>query len=53
MNRQSRKYWSLALIASVLASGCAPQQPFYFREDGNLSHYLGVATDIEYPDTEA
>ena len=52
MNRQSRKFWSLVLIASVLASGCAPQQPFYCREDGDLSHYLGVATEIEYPDTE-
>ena len=36
MNRQSRKYWSLVLIASMLASGCAPQQPFYCREDGDL-----------------
>ena len=36
----------------MLASGCAPQQPFYCREDGDLSHYLGVATDIEYPDVE-
>lgn len=52
MNRQSRKFWSLVLIASVLASGCAPQQPFYCRENGNLSHYLGVATEIEYPDTK-
>lgn len=52
MNRQSRKFWSLVLIASVLASGCAPQQPFYCREDGDLSHYLGVATEIEYPDTD-
>lgn len=53
MNRQSRKFWSLMLIGSMLASGCAPQQPFYCREDGNLSHYLGVATEIEYPDTES
>ena len=52
MNRHSRKYWSLALIASMLASGCAPQQPFYCREDGDLSHYLGVATEIEYPDVD-
>jgi outer membrane protein TolC len=52
MNRQSRKFWSLVLIGSMLASGCAPQQPFYCREDGNLSHYLGVPTEIEYPDTE-
>lgn len=52
MNRQFRKFWSLVLIASLLVSGCAPQQPFYFREDGDLSHYLGVATDIEYPDVQ-
>ena len=52
MNRQSRKYWSLVLIASMLAPGCAPQQPFYAREDGNLSHYLGVATEIDYPDSQ-
>ena len=41
MNRQSRKFWSLVLIASMLTPGCAPQQPFYCREDGDLSHYLG------------
>ena len=27
MNRQYRKFWSLVLIASMLAPGCAPQQP--------------------------
>jgi outer membrane protein TolC len=52
MNRQTRKFWSLALIGSMLGSGCAPQQPFYAREDGDLSHYLGVATEIEYPDVQ-
>src|SRR5262249_40699244 len=52
MNRQSRKFWSLVLIGAVLSPGCAPQQPFYCHEDGNLSHYLGVATEIEYPDTQ-
>ena len=52
MNRQFRKFWSLVLIASLLATGCAPQQPFYCRENGNLSHYLGVATEIEYPDAQ-
>ena len=25
-------------------------QPFFFKEDGDLSHYMDVATDIEYPD---
>ena len=52
MNRQYRKFWSLIMIASVLATGCHPQQPFYCREDGDLSHYLDVATEIEYPDVE-
>lgn len=52
MNRQTRKFWSLVLIASMCTPGCAPQQPFYCRENGDLSHYLGVATQIEYPDTQ-
>ena len=52
MNRPLRKFWSLVLSASLVASGCAPQQPFYCREDGDLSHYLDVATEIEYPDVE-
>jgi outer membrane protein TolC len=33
--------------------GCRPQQPFYFAEDGDMSHYVGVATEIEYPDVES
>jgi outer membrane protein TolC len=52
MIRHYRKFWSLVLSASMLAPGCAPQQPFYCREDGDLSHYLDVATEIEYPDVE-
>src|SRR5690606_14456803 len=27
-----------------------PQQPFFFHEDGDLSHYVDVSTDIEFPD---
>src|SRR5262245_5016231 len=50
MNRQCRKFWCLVLSAAMLAPGCAPQQPFYCREDGDLSHYIDVATEIEYPD---
>jgi len=53
MNRQLDRICSLVLSASLVVSGCAPQQPFYFKEDGDLSHYLDVATDIEYPDVEA
>jgi outer membrane protein TolC len=43
----------VALLAPVVFStGCSPTQPFYFFEDGDLSHYVGMATNIEYPDTE-
>ena len=34
--------WSFLLLA-----GCHPQQPFYFNEKGDLSHYRGMATEIE------
>ena len=42
----------LLAVLLVLATGCRPQQPFYFFEDGDLSHYIGVATEIDYPDVE-
>jgi len=56
MNRQIRSSITVALSALLLISGCKPIQPFFFQEDGNLlgpgdlSHYMDVATDIEYPD---
>ena len=56
MNRQVRNTTSMALCVLVLFSGCHPTQPFFFCErdsvdcSTDLSHYLGVATDIEYPD---
>ncbi len=56
MNRQIRSTTSLALCVLLLVSGCKPIQPFFFKEDGNLlgpgdlSHYMDIATDIEYPD---
>jgi len=59
MNRQIRSLISLTLCALVLVSGCKPVQPFFFQEDGNLlgpgdlSHYMDIATDIEYPDVHA
>lgn len=50
MNRQVRSFTALLAALSTLVSGCAPSRPFYFFDDGDLSHYKGVATDIEYPD---
>jgi len=58
MNGQIRSSTSLALSCLLLVSGCKPIQPFFFQEDGNLlghgdlSHYMDIATDIEYPDVQ-
>ncbi|MGC4001810.1 MAG: TolC family protein [Pirellulales bacterium] len=29
-----------------------PRQPFFFNDDGDLSHWIGQATQIEHPDVE-
>ena len=50
MRRHSYTVWAALTSALVLASGCNPQQPFYFHEDGSMSHYVGLATNISYPD---
>ena len=50
MSRHVVSTWSLTLIFILCLSGCHPTQPFYLKEDGDLSHFLGVATDIDYPD---
>ncbi len=52
MSRHTRSNLCLALCFVMLATGCQPQQPFFFGEDGDLSHYIDVSTDIEYPDVE-
>lgn len=53
MNRLLRSYMCVWLSLLTLASGCQPTQPFFFREDGDLSHYMDVATAIEYPEVSA
>ena len=54
MNRLSHRIAATLALAAVFGSGCHPTQPFYFREDGDLSHYVGMATEIEDPvDSEA
>ncbi len=52
MNGLARKIWVSLTSLALLASGCAPRQPFYFFEDGDLSHYVGAIQKLEYPDTE-
>ncbi len=50
MSRQISKHVALLLIVLTVLPGCHPTQPFYFHEDGDLSHYLDKATKLEYPD---
>jgi outer membrane protein TolC len=42
--------WVVFTSLTLVASGCAPRQPFYFFEDGDLSHYVGAIQKLEYPD---
>jgi outer membrane protein TolC len=50
MSRRVHIFWAILAWAAIASSGCHPQQPFYMHEDGDLSHYIDVATEIEYPD---
>lgn len=50
MTRQLRSIIPVVLIVLTVFTGCHPTQPFYFHEDGDLSHYLDHATAIEEPD---
>ena len=51
VNSLLRPIWKAVALVTLVASGCAPRQPFYFFEDGDLSHYVGAVQKIEYPDT--
>lgn len=53
MDRPRHAFGKLALIAAVLMTGCQPTQPFFLNEDGDLSHYIDHATDIEFPDVDS
>jgi outer membrane protein TolC len=53
MCRQSPLPVAVIAACFVILAGCQPQQPFYFHEDKDLSHYKGMATEIEYPDVES
>ena len=53
MSRQGRVFWSLLLALITPFAGCAPSRTFYFFEDGDLSHYKGMATDIDFPDVDS
>ncbi|MBI3837100.1 MAG: TolC family protein [Planctomycetia bacterium] len=53
MNRRVHTIWAILAFTTLAFMGCRPQQPFYLHEDGDLSHYVDVASDIEYPDVNA
>lgn len=53
MRKSIISYTALILAVLTLYTGCTPTQPFYFREDGDLSFYLDKATALETPDTQS
>ncbi len=48
--RRLKQVWAIATCLLIATTGCHPTQPFYFHDDGDLSHYVAKATKIEYPD---
>ncbi|REJ70630.1 MAG: TolC family protein [Planctomycetota bacterium] len=52
MSQKLYRHTAVLLSALMLMTGCAPQQPIFFGEDGDLSHYINHATEIAYPDVE-
>jgi outer membrane protein TolC len=50
MRRRLHLVGVLLSLAATALTGCHPQQPFYLIEDGDLSHYVPTATDLENPD---
>ncbi len=52
MRRHLPTTWLAIGFTLLLAVGCAPTQPFYFFESGDLKHYIGMATQIEQPDVK-
>ncbi len=53
MKRQHHRLVTLLILMTFVVTGCHPTQPFYLHEDGDLSHYLDAATEIEHPDIES
>jgi AraC-like DNA-binding protein len=52
VHRLAKQLWVAFTSLTLVASGCAPRQPFYFFEDGDLSHYVGAIQKLEYPDSD-
>ena len=52
MNRRLREHVAIVTCIATLATGCTPSKPVYLFDDKDMSHYKGMATEIEYPDVE-
>jgi outer membrane protein TolC len=50
MKRNLIRWFVGMQIVSTALTGCAPTQPFFFGERGDLAHYIDRAQQIEYPD---
>ena len=50
MKRNLIRWFVGMQIVSTMLTGCAPTQPFFFGERGDLAHYIDRAQRIEYPD---
>ncbi len=53
MSWQPRTKFICTMLAFLVLAGCHPTQPFYFNSDGDLSHYLDTATQLEDPDVNS
>ena len=38
---------AIVMLCIAAAAGLAPQQPIYFRNNGEMSHYLGMAATLD------
>ncbi len=52
MTGRLQRVVALVVLGLMISTGCHPTQPFYYHEDGDLSHYLDRATQLEYPDVD-
>ncbi|XZE45704.1 TolC family protein [Pirellulaceae bacterium SH467] len=52
MKRNLTRWFVGMQIVSLMLTGCAPTQPFFIGERGDLSHYIDRAQQIEYPDLQ-
>jgi outer membrane protein TolC len=52
MFRRLRAIWAILTSIMIVASGCTPSKPVYLFDDKDMSHYKGMATEIEVSDED-